>query len=82
MQYLIEYKSRQWTVLTMGTGVLDSDRASVNGHATSVRDAQAGFFLLLRSNQPGLKRQKQRSNLNVPQTARTRMASCSCQTGL
>jgi hypothetical protein len=65
----------------MGTSVLDSDRASVDGHATSVRDAQAGFFLL-RSNQPGLKRQKQRSNLNVPRTARTHMASCSCQTGL
>jgi hypothetical protein len=82
MQYLIEDKCRQWTVLTMGTGVFDSDRTSVDGHATSVRDAQAGFFLLLRSDQPGLKRQEQRSNLNVPRTARTRMASCSCQIGL
>jgi hypothetical protein len=58
MQYLIDCKCRQWTVLTMGTGVFDSDWASVDDHTTSVRDAQAGFFLLLCSNQSGLKKGK------------------------
>jgi hypothetical protein len=35
----------------MGAGVFDSDRASVDDHATAVHDAQAGFFFLLYSNQ-------------------------------
>jgi hypothetical protein len=37
----------------MGAGVFDSDWSSVDDHATGVHDAQAGFFLLLCSDQSG-----------------------------
>jgi hypothetical protein len=46
----------------MGAGVFDPDRASVNDHATGIHDAQAGFLLLLCSNQSGRKGKSKGAN--------------------